>query len=63
MAALTSSYFDLATGVLVPLLTVLAFAISHHRREKKYLIQTLLAYGALALEAVERAKTPATANR
>ena len=49
VAVLTSGYFDLATGLLVPLLTVAAFAVSYYRRrEKNYLIKTLLAFGALA---------------
>ncbi|HZY64350.1 MAG TPA: transglutaminaseTgpA domain-containing protein, partial [Rubrobacteraceae bacterium] len=49
VAVLTSGYFDVATGVLVPLLTVAAFAVSYYRRRKKnYLIKTLLAFGALA---------------
>lgn len=49
VAVLSSGYFDLATGVPVPLLTVTAFAVSYHRRrEKNYLIKTLLAFGALA---------------
>jgi transglutaminase-like putative cysteine protease len=49
VAVLTSGYFDLATGLLVPLLTVAAFVVSYYRRrEKNYLIKTLLAFGALA---------------
>ncbi|HZY65227.1 MAG TPA: DUF3488 and transglutaminase-like domain-containing protein, partial [Rubrobacteraceae bacterium] len=49
VAVLTSGYFDLATGVLVPLLTIVAFVVSYYRRrEKNYLIKTLLAFGALA---------------
>ena len=49
VAVLTSEYFDLATGLLVPLLTVAAFVVSYYRRrEKNYLIKTLLAFGALA---------------
>ena len=53
VAVLTSGYFDMATGILVPLLTVVAFAVSHHRRrEKNYLIKVMLAFFALALLAV-----------
>lgn len=49
VAVLTSGYFDLATAVLAPLLTVAAFIVSYYRRrEKNYLIKTLLAFGALA---------------
>ncbi|CAN5877546.1 hypothetical protein BH23ACT11_BH23ACT11_19380 [soil metagenome] len=48
-AVLTTGYFDLATGILVPLLTLVAFVVSYYRRrEKNYLIKILLAFGALA---------------
>ena len=48
-AVLTSGYFDAATAVLVPLLTVAAFAVSYRRRrEKNLFIKTMLAFGALA---------------
>ena len=48
-AVLSSGYFDAATGVLVPVLTVAAFAVSYlRRREKNILIKVLLAFGALA---------------
>ncbi len=50
VAVLTSGYFGVATGLLVPFLTVVAFAVSHHRRrEKNYLIKVMLAFFALAL--------------
>ena len=53
VAVLTSGYFDVATGLLVPLLTAVAFAVSHRRRrEKNYLIKVMLAFFALALLAV-----------
>jgi transglutaminase-like putative cysteine protease len=49
VAVLTSGYFDAVTGVLVPLLTVVAFAISYlRRRERNIFIKVLLAFGALA---------------
>ena len=49
VAVLTSGYFDWLTGVLVPLLTVVAFVVSYNRRrEKNFLIKILLAFGALA---------------
>jgi len=49
VAVLTSGYFDWVTGILVPLLTVFAFAVSYNRRrEKNFLIKILLAFGALA---------------
>ncbi|MGI8909860.1 MAG: transglutaminase TgpA family protein [Rubrobacteraceae bacterium] len=49
IAVLSSGYFDWLTGVLVPLLTVVAFVVSHNRRrEKNFLIKVLLAFGALA---------------
>ena len=49
IAVLTSGYFDATTAVLVPLLTVVAFAVSYRRRrEKNFLIKTMLAFGALA---------------
>src|SRR5215210_3127318 len=48
-AVLTSGYFDAATGVLVPLLTIFAYVVSYHRRrEKNFLIKVMLAFGALA---------------
>ncbi len=48
-AVLASGYFGAMTGVLVPLLTVVAFAVSYRRRrEKNVLIKVLLAFGALA---------------
>jgi len=41
------------TGLLVPFLTVVAFAVSYNRRrEKNYLIRVMLAFFALALLAV-----------
>ncbi len=44
VAVLTSGYFDVVTGILVPLLTVVAFTVSHYRRrEKNYLIKATLA--------------------
>ncbi len=53
VAVLTSGYFGVATGLLVPLLTAVAFAVSHRRRrEKNYLIKVMLAFFALALLAV-----------
>jgi transglutaminase-like putative cysteine protease len=52
-AVLTSGYFDVVTGILVPLLTVVAFVISYRRRrERNVLIKVLLAFGALAALAV-----------
>ena len=49
LAVLTSGYFDIATGILVPLLTVVAFVVSYYRRrEKNFVIKVLLAFGALA---------------
>ncbi|MBA2346479.1 MAG: DUF3488 domain-containing protein [Rubrobacter sp.] len=49
VAVLTSGYFDWMTGILVPLLTVVAFGVSYQRRrEKNFLIKILLAFGALA---------------
>ena len=49
VAVLTSGYFDAATAVLVPLLTAVAFLVSHHRRgERNVLIKVMLAFGALA---------------
>src|SRR5829696_8381393 len=48
-AVLSSGYFDVVTGVLVPVLTVVAFAVSYLRmRERNFLIKVLLAFGALA---------------
>ena len=53
VAVLTSGYFGVATGVLVPLLTIAAFAVSYNRRrEKNYVIKAMLALFALALLAV-----------
>ncbi|MGH3085932.1 MAG: transglutaminase TgpA family protein [Rubrobacteraceae bacterium] len=53
VAVLSSGYFDLATGLLVPLLTVVAFVVSHRRRrEKNVFIKVMLAFGALAALAV-----------
>ncbi|CAA9457342.1 MAG: FIG001454: Transglutaminase-like enzymes, putative cysteine proteases [uncultured Rubrobacteraceae bacterium] len=53
VAVLTSGYFDVLTGLLVPFLTVVAFAVSYNRRrEKNYLIKVMLAFFALALLAV-----------
>ena len=52
-SVLTSGYFGAATGILVPLLTVVAFAVSYYRRrEKNFLIKVMLAFGALAVLAV-----------
>lgn len=49
VAVLTSGYFDAVTGVLVPLLTVVAFVVSHYRRrERNVFLKVLLAFGALA---------------
>jgi hypothetical protein len=49
VAVLTSGYFDAVTGLLVPLLTAVAFLVSHRRRrEKNHFIKVLLAFGALA---------------
>src|SRR5215203_1489456 len=48
-AVLTSGYFGPVIGVLVPLLTIFAFAVSYlRRRERNILIKVLLAFGALA---------------
>ncbi|CAA9488428.1 MAG: FIG001454: Transglutaminase-like enzymes, putative cysteine proteases [uncultured Rubrobacteraceae bacterium] len=53
VAVLTSGYFGVSTGVLVPLLTIVAFAVSYNRRrEKNYVIKAMLAFFALALLAV-----------
>ncbi len=53
VAVLTSGYFGVVTGVLVPLLTAVAFLVSHRRRrEKNYLVKVMLSFGALALLAV-----------
>ena len=52
-AVLTSGYFDVWTGVLVPLLTAVAFVVSYRRRRgRNFLIKLLLAFGALAALAV-----------
>ena len=48
-AVLTSGYFDVATGILVPFLTVVAFVVSYlRRRERNILLKVMLAFGALA---------------
>jgi transglutaminase-like putative cysteine protease len=53
VAVLSSGYFDVLTGFLVPLLTAAAFAISYHRRrENNFLIKIMLAFGALAVLAM-----------
>jgi len=53
VAVLSSGYFDWLTGILVPLLTVVAFVVSYNRRrEKNFLIKVLLAFGALAVLAM-----------
>jgi transglutaminase-like putative cysteine protease len=53
VAVLTSGYFDWVTGILVPLLTVVAFGVSHNRRRKKnFLIKVMLAFAALAVLAM-----------
>jgi hypothetical protein len=53
VAVLTSGYFGASTGVLVPLLTVVAFVVSYYRRrEKNILIKVMLAFGALAVLAM-----------
>src|SRR3712207_3679257 len=52
-AVLTSGYFGALMGILVPLLTVVAFVVSYHRRrERNILIKVMLAFGALAMLAV-----------
>ncbi len=52
-AVLTSGYFGAATGILVPLLTVVAFAVSYHRRrERNILVKVMLSFGALAVLAM-----------
>jgi protein-glutamine gamma-glutamyltransferase len=52
-AVLTSGYFGAATGIFVPLLTVVAFAVSYRRRrERNILLKVMLAFGALAMLAV-----------
>jgi transglutaminase-like putative cysteine protease len=49
-AVLTSGYLGATTGVLVPFLTVVAFAVSYRRRrERNILIKVMLAFGALAM--------------
>src|SRR5919202_1029094 len=49
VAVLASGYFGVATTILVPLLTVVAFAVSYRRRrERNILIKVMLAFGALA---------------
>src|SRR5918992_781564 len=48
-AVLASGYFGVTTGILVPLLTVVAFAVSYwRRRERNIFLKVLLAFGALA---------------
>jgi hypothetical protein len=52
-AVLTSGYFGATTGILVPLLTVVAFWVSYRRRrEKNILVKVMLAFGALAVLAM-----------
>ncbi len=52
-AVLTSGYFGAGIGVLVPLLTAVAFVVSYRRRrERNVLIKVMLAFGALAALAV-----------
>ena len=52
-AVLTSGYFGAMTGILVPLLTVVAFAVSYRRRrERNILLKVMLAFGAFAMLAV-----------
>jgi transglutaminase-like putative cysteine protease len=52
-AVLSTGYFDALTAALVPLLTAVAFFISHRRRrERNVLIKVALAFGALAALAV-----------
>ncbi len=52
-AVLTSGYFGASIGILVPLLTAVAFAVSYRRRrERNILIKVMLAFGALAMLAV-----------
>src|SRR5215211_3341033 len=49
-AVLTSGYFGTAIAVLVPLLTVVAFAVSYYRRrERNILVKVMLAFGAMAM--------------
>ena len=49
VAVLTSGYFGAVTGILVPLLTVVAFMVSYlRRRERNIFIKVMLAFGALA---------------
>ncbi len=53
VAVLTSGYFDVVTGILVPLLTAVAFFVSYRRRaENNFLIKIMLAFAALAVLAV-----------
>src|SRR3712207_1116083 len=53
VAVLTSGYFGAITGILVPLLTVVAFAVSYYRRrEKNILVKVMLAFSALAVLAM-----------
>jgi transglutaminase-like putative cysteine protease len=53
VAVLSSGYFGATTGVLVPLLTVVAFAVSYRRRrERNIIIKVMLAFCALAVLAM-----------
>src|ERR671933_76151 len=53
VAVLASGYFGVATAILVPLLTIVAFAVSYRRRrERNIMIKVMLAFGALAMLAV-----------
>ncbi len=48
-AVLSSGYFGAVMGIIIPSLTVVAFAVSYlRRRERNVLIKVLLAFGALA---------------
>jgi protein-glutamine gamma-glutamyltransferase len=52
-AVLTSGHFDWVTGLLVPLLTAVAFFVSYRRRaENNFLIKVMLAFAALAVLAM-----------
>ena len=47
---LTSGYFGAAIGIIVPILTIVAFAVSYRRRrERNILVKVMLAFGALAV--------------
>jgi transglutaminase-like putative cysteine protease len=53
VAVLVSGYFGAVTVVLVPVLTIVAFVVSHNRRRKSNVfIKILLAFGALAAMAM-----------